>query len=148
MILALDLGTSCGFAVAKRDGSIVASGTWELGEDPPRRVQRLLLHIVDGPRVTLIAYEKVVFHYGVDAAHVYGALEGIVHLACADREIPYLPVNAAKVKAAAGLSGKAKKEDMVAAARATWGDAAVATHDEADARFVAMAALQELRNKE
>lgn len=84
----------------------------------------------------------------VDAAHAYGAAEGILLAWCAENGLEVKSQPIATVKAAAtgkgGGPGTAK-EDVLAAARARWG--AIHTfsgYDAADAAFIGLAALIEL----
>ena len=153
LILGLDLGTACGWALLRADGSRVASGVWDCHTRVLKRagmaggpVQRLMLlrgHLDDialwGDVVT-VAYEEVRAHTGTQAAHVWGALEGVVQLAAARHGWRLLPVGVGTVKRRLTGSGASRKGSMVRAACARWG-LGECGEDEADALAVALAAL-------
>jgi Holliday junction resolvasome RuvABC endonuclease subunit len=148
-IIGIDPGTHCGWAVAK-GGRIMQSGTWDLS---PRRhegggmrflrMRRYLLELLAscGPGGA-VAYEEVRRHLGTDAAHVYGGIIAQVTSICEEQGVPYrgIPVGTVK-KFATGL-GNAKKDQMMAAARALGVD--VKDDNEADAVFIALALHREL----
>lgn len=148
-IIALDLGLSCG--VAWLDAALGEISSRNLTLAKPRdyahvRVKTLhdaLTAIIREPghRPDLVAYEKVEFVSTTASAHSYGALEGMLLYVAAREGVPYLGIGVATVKKAAGLPHDATKEAMLAAARARWPDHDFKTHDESDARFVAVAAM-------
>jgi Holliday junction resolvasome RuvABC endonuclease subunit len=63
---------------------------------------------------------------------------------CERAKIPYTSIPVATIKREATGKGNADKDAMVAAARARWPGFEPATDDEADARFLALAAAREL----
>jgi crossover junction endodeoxyribonuclease RuvC len=148
-VLGIDPGTACGWALVATDGSGLAqvegSGTWDLApssgtKHPGARYQRLLDHVQDLVRtVDVVAYELVHRHQGTIAAHVWGGLVGVLLLAAADADRRVLPVHYAAVKQRATGKGNASKGQMQAAATALLGREV--PPDEADALFVALAAL-------
>lgn len=103
------------------------------------RFERQLNEALQG--VNLIAYEEVRRHMGTDAAHIYGALTGEIQKQGEVRGIPYYAIPVGTIKKFATGKGNADKEAMVAAALRRWG--AVLTHDEADARFIALCAAEQ-----
>lgn len=146
-ILALDLGTKCGWALSL-DGQIV-SGTWNLmagrWDSAGMRFLKLIgkLDAVHGATpLDLIAYEEVRRHMSTDAAHAYGGYLAHVQ-AWADKQTPE-PVNytsfpVGTIKKHATGKGNADKAAMVAAARKRgWNPA---DDNEADALWILDLAL-------
>lgn len=142
-ILALDLGVHTGWAL--HDGcDVTASGVKAFDDD--EHALRFgvfadwIRDMLDDHTPRLVAFEDV-RHVGAgsDAAHHWGALYGLLLAECGRRGQRYLRVNVAAVKRAAGLGSAASKSAVVAAARARW-PAWDGCHDEADARWVAVAA--------
>jgi hypothetical protein len=157
-ILALDLGLTTGWACLSPGGHIF-SGTWKL--KPSRfdsrgaaflRFEALLQGAIGEPGASpkagvVIAVEAVRRHKGTDAAHIYGALLGIVLKVCEEHQIEHIGISVAAIKReATGKGGGAGtgKQDMLAAAALRWPDERMADDNEADARFVALAAAREL----
>lgn len=136
-VLALDLGTSCGWAFAPVGASII-SGVWDLR--PGRhsgggmRFVHLLARLNDlygAKRIDMVVYEEVRRHLGVDAAHVYGGLMGTLTAWCEEKSIPYQGVPVQRIKKFATGKGNAQKADVILAVEA-WGYRP-ADDDEADA---------------
>lgn len=91
--------------------------------------------------VDLIAYEEVRRHAGTDAAHVYGAITGIIQKQGEVCQIPYYGIPVGTIKKFATGKGNADKAKMVAAGEKLWGEAL--PEDETDARFIALVAAAE-----
>ncbi len=157
-ILGVDLGVSCGWALLDTEtGEFVNSGAVLLfargrdKEDHARYVhlaewiRAWVSDETEGP--DLIAYEKVEHAPAVDSAHSYGGLRGVLLLTAAEHGVRYLGVNVAKVKKAAGLRSHASKDQILAAARARWPGYEFASDDEADARWVALAAAAQIQRR-
>lgn len=160
VVLGCDVGTSFGWAVLRRGDALlrsgdavhrVGSGRWRLpgGRDGRVKTDRLvhlrtyLDDLLERAQVEVVAYEKVEHHVSTYSAQVYGELVGVLHLACADADLPPpvgLGVGAVKKR----LSGKgnATKGMMVDAARPILGRKPV-SDDEADALGVALAWLDQ-----
>ena len=147
-ILALDLGTSTGFAIGSKEH--VVSGTWNL--KPGRydgggmRFVKMRANLEDIRRaygVTHVFYEEVRRHRGVDAAHVYGGLMGTLTAWCEEHDIPYQGVPVGTNKRNWTGSGNASKDAMVAECRRR--GFAPGSEDEADAIAVFHSVLMELR---
>lgn len=121
-ILALDLGTKCGYALETTSGSIV-SGTWNLtpskfdstGQRYVTFRQALLKKHTIWP-ISKVYYEEVRAHMAVDAAHVYGGMVAILQTFCLENGIEYQGVPVGTIKKHATGKGNAKKPAMVAAA--------------------------------
>ena len=109
-ILALDLGTKCGWATEN------GSGVWELkpsthesaGERYSKFKRKLHAILFD-----FVVYEEVHAHIGVEAAHVYGGLVAILQTFCLENRIEYKGVPVQTIKKHATGSGNAKKDDMI-----------------------------------
>ncbi len=120
-ILALDLGTSTGWALRRADGVIVSGTTsFKPGryEGAGMRFLRFAqwLDSLDAPDA--IYFEEVRRHRGVDAAHCYGGLLATLTAWCEGRGIPYAGVPVGTIKAHATGKGNASKDAMIAAMQA------------------------------
>lgn len=124
-ILAIDIGTTTGWARCARDGSI-ASGSEKFA---PRRMeaagQRWLKFRAflgeqrqQAGEIHAIYYEDVKQHAGTLAAHVYGGFLAMLEAWCAANNVPLRPVGVGTVKKHWTGNGAAKKELMVATAKA------------------------------
>lgn len=152
-VLAIDPGTSCGWAVRHAAASW-DSGVWDLA---PRRhegggmrflrLRAYLREVLDRFPPDLVAYEEVRMHRGVDAAHIYGGIVAVVVEECEARKLPYASIHYATAKRTATGKGNADKSAMVAAAAARWPRAEPYDDNEADARWIAEAAALELRTE-
>lgn len=124
-VLALDLGTNCGFALLHPTG-LEVSGTWDLSvnkkrmESPGMRFVRFREHLDAMSRnngVHQVYFEEVRRHAGTTAAHVYGGLLAIMMSWCAENDIEFQGVPVGEIKSFWTGKGNAKKEDMIAEAR-------------------------------
>jgi Holliday junction resolvasome RuvABC endonuclease subunit len=123
-ILALDLGTTTGWALRGHDG-LITSGTVSL--KPSRydggmrylRFRGWLERLAEdaGP-FDVIHYEEVRRHVGTDAAHVFGGLLATLTAWAELRGVPYQGVPVGTVKKHATGLGNAGKPAMIAAVRA------------------------------
>lgn len=156
MILALDLGMHCGWALFYMDGRYLASGTWHLGSDPTRtRWQEFELRVLaraGSHGVRRIVYEHVRRHAATTAAHVFGGWLAAIQNVAKRTSATLVPLRTQELHAAAGVVSARKaefpnteerraenKRRMVAAARArAW---AVGDDNEAEACFAAVAGL-------
>jgi Holliday junction resolvasome RuvABC endonuclease subunit len=149
-ILALDLGTSTGWA-ARSSSGLITSGTIDLKpsryEGGGMRFLRFAnwlsdMHKLAGP-IDAIYFEEVRRHAGTDAAHVYGGLMATLTSWAEMRHIPYQGVPVGTIKRHATGKGNAPKEAMITAAQAR--GFRPATHDEADALALLNWAICETR---
>lgn len=125
MILALDLGTTTGFAF-RSDGGVVGSGTWDLkpmkGACEADRFEALTAHLLGWFHadahavVTAIYYEDVRRHVGNIAARVYNGLLATLQVWCHERNIPCVPVGVGQIKKFWTGNGRALKGYMIAEA--------------------------------
>jgi len=95
-VLALDLGTTTGWALRTMDGRIV-SGTHDFR---PRRFEgggmrylRFTDWLVElamlSHGIRRVVFEEVRRHVGTDAAHIYGGFMGALTSWCEEHEVPY-----------------------------------------------------------
>jgi hypothetical protein len=135
-LLALDLGTSTGWAVREPGGAILhgvadfSTGRFEGGGMRYLRFTRWLDEM-RGDGIGAIWFEEVRRHAGTSAAHVYGGLMASLTAWAELRGIPYAAVPVGTIKKHATGKGNAGKDAMIAAARARgfW----PASDDDADA---------------
>lgn len=124
-ILALDLGTTTGYALGTRDGS-VKGGSESFS---PKRCggygQRWLAFrqwLADTGKsvgeIHAVYYEDVKRHEGVLAAHAYGGFLAHLEAWCAINRIPLKPVGVGEVKKHWTGKGNANKEAMIETAKA------------------------------
>lgn len=135
-ILALDLGTACGWATArKREWSdpIVFDGhehDFEFGTFDLKHGRfagggvrfvrfRQALDQFKG-QLAEVVFEEVRRHRGTDAAHVYGGLLAILTAWCEENGIPYSGRGVAAIKIFSTGKGNADKQAVVSAVEG-WG---------------------------
>lgn len=137
-ILALDLGTTTGWALRGQNGGIT-SGTmtfrpsrFEGGGMRFLRFRGWLAEVATlSGGVARIVLEEVRAHAGTDAAHLYGGFLAHLSAWCEERSIAYQGVPVATIKRFATGKGNADKAKMVAAIQAR--GFAPADDNEADA---------------
>lgn len=141
-ILALDLGTKCGWASFNGE-----SGVWDLkpkvtesaGQLYRNFKFRLESRLCLQPYVTpfdFVVYEEIHYHRAVDAAHVFGGLQAILQSHCLETGIEYKGVGVSTIKKHATGKGSAKKEDMICAAALKWPSVHIQSDDHADALWL------------
>lgn len=137
-ILALDLGTTTGWALAQTDAQITSGSQsfkpqrFEGGGMRFLRFKRWLTDVKQcSPNISLIVFEEVRRHAGVDAAHAYGGFMGQLTAWCEHHQIPYEGVPVGTIKKHATGKGNASKEQMIQAMQAR--HHSVADDNEADA---------------
>ena len=124
-LLALDLGTTTGWALRQSDGSLT-SGTecfrpqcFEGGGMRFLRFKRWLNEVRSACHsINAVYFEEVRRHAGVDAAHAYGGFMGHLTAWCEHHDIPYQGVPVGTIKKHATGKGNADKTAMIAAAQA------------------------------
>ncbi|MDV7200214.1 hypothetical protein RYZ18_02615 [Roseovarius sp. 10] len=124
-ILALDLGTTTGWAICGFDGLITSGtvsfkpGRYDGGGMRYLRFTNWLTEIdrLSGP-IEAIYFEEVRRHAGTDAAHVYGGLLAVLTSWAELRVVPYQGVPVGTIKRHATGHGNANKQAMIDAARA------------------------------
>mgnify|MGYP000895631597 CR=1 FL=1 len=121
-VLALDLGTSTGFALSVGEGALVF-GTLDLRpkkyEGGGHRLLKLRAKLDEWHAIKALAhvyFEAVRRHIGTDAAHIYGGLMGEVESWCEAHGVPYAGVPVGTIKKGWVGKGNANKADMIAEA--------------------------------
>ena len=134
-ILALDLGTQMGWALAHMSAGVnetaapkvtITSGSQSFKpqrfEGGGMRFLKFKRWLTDVKQCTsgidLVVFEEVRRHAGVDAAHAYGGFMGQLTAWCEHHQIPYEGVPVGTIKKHATGKGNAGKEDMIASAQA------------------------------
>jgi hypothetical protein len=124
-ILALDLGTTTGWALRAADG-MITSGTvsfrpsrYDGGGMRYVRFRAWLERLAaDAGPIGAIHFEEVRRHVGTDAAHVFGGLLATLTAWAETAGVPYQGVPVGTIKRHATGKGNADKAAMIAAARA------------------------------
>jgi crossover junction endodeoxyribonuclease RuvC len=118
IVLALDLGTKCGFCVGDEHSQI--SGVWNLKQDRFSgggmrfvRFRARLDEINKALPITQVVFEEVRRHRGTDAAHVYGGLMAVLTEWCEQNKLPYEGVPVGTIKKFWTGNGAANKEMML-----------------------------------
>jgi Holliday junction resolvasome RuvABC endonuclease subunit len=126
-ILALDLGTTTGWALRSTDGPIAhgfisfKTQRFEGGGMRFLRFKQWLteLKALGSGREGLgaVYFEEVRRHASTDAAHVYGGFMGVLTAWCEHHETPYSGVPVGTIKRHATGKGNASKTDVIDAMR-------------------------------
>lgn len=137
-ILALDLGTTTGWALRSSDGAITSGSAsfrpqrFEGGGMRFLRFKRWLAELKDMTGgFDALHFEEVRRHVSTDAAHAYGGFLATLTAWCEHHQIPYQGVPVGTIKKHATGKGNAGK-DLVIAAMTALGHAP-ADDNEADA---------------
>jgi hypothetical protein len=146
-ILALDLGTSTGWAL-QTHGDFISSGTasfkhtrYDGGGMRFLRFRRWLEQLdLDAGPIGAIHFEEVRRHVGTDAAHVYGGLLATLSAWCEEHLVAYQGVPVGTIKQFITGKGNADKAAVIAAVQAK--GFAPADDNEADAIAILLWALE------
>jgi hypothetical protein len=146
-IVALDLGTTTGWALRNADG-LITSGTVSLRhsrfDGGGMRYLRFANWLAETDRlsgpIAAIWFEEVRRHVGTDAAHVYGGLMATLTAWCEHHCIAYQGVPVGTTKRHATGKGNADKAAMIDAARAK--GFSPADDNEADAIAILLWAIE------
>lgn len=116
------MGTSTGWAIRKRDNSIVSGSEALVSEDTQDRdirywafQQWLYRLITQIPDIDCVYYEIVQRHLGTYAAHVYGGYRGIMLAWAFDHNIPCFFFAPATIKKHITGKGNASKQQVIEA---------------------------------
>lgn len=140
VVMALDLGTTTGYAIRRADGRIESGeARFDLKKDDGegRRYVKFRAWLVEmkqaHPRLERIVYEKVMGHgaFQVIAAHVYGAMLGTLQAFGEHHGIAYDGFAVTTIKKQFTGSGRAQKVDVIAQCKAL--GFSPEGHNEADA---------------
>ena len=147
-ILALDLGTTTGWALRGSDGHITSGSEsfrpqrFEGGGMRFLRFRRWLTEIKQScDRIDCLHFEEVRRHVSTDAAHVYGGFLATLTAWCEHHQIPYQGVPVGTIKKHATGKGNASKEDVIAAVQARGHDPV--DDNEADALALLLWAIEQ-----
>ena len=149
-LLALDLGTSCGFAIVK-DGKF-GSGTKKLRIDKRAfgscflDFRNWLLQMVALYDIQEIYFERVYGHIGTEAAHVYGGLMYTLATVCLELNLKCVGFSVQTIKKFMAGKGNATKDEIIAATKLR--GFKPKTDDEADAIAIMLLALNILTLKD
>jgi hypothetical protein len=146
-ILALDLGTTTGWALRGHDGLITSGtvsfkpGRYDGGGMRYLRFTNWLTELdrLSGP-VEAIYFEEVRRHVATDAAHVFGGLLATLTAWAELRGVPYQGVPVGTIKKFLTGQGNAPKQAMIAAARSR--GFSPADDNEADAIAILLWAIE------
>ena len=124
-ILALDLGTTTGWALRGSDGHITSGSEsfrpqrFEGGGMRYLRFRRWISEVQESvSEIQFLYFEEVRRHVGVDAAHAYGGFLATLTAWCEHHQIPYQGVPVGTIKKHATGKGNASKDEMVGSIRA------------------------------
>ena len=125
IILALDLGTTHGWALRSKSG-VITSGSIKNKQNRFQgggmrylnfvRWLSAMRHDLVDP-ISAVYFEEVRRHLGVDAAHAYGGYLAHLTAWAEERDIPYQGVGVGVIKKFATGKGNASKDDMIKAMR-------------------------------
>ncbi len=125
VVLALDLGTTTGWAMRLVDNAIVSGtmafrpGRYEGGGMRFLRFRSWLDALdTQASGIRAIFFEEVRRHAGTDAAHIYGGFLAHLTAWCETRRIAYQGVPVGTIKRHVAGKGNAAKEAVIAAIRA------------------------------
>ncbi len=146
-ILALDLGTTTGWALRTSDG-LITSGTvsfrpsrYDGGGMRYVRFRAWLDQLgKDAGPLASIHFEEVRRHIGTDAAHLYGGFLATLTAWCEQRDIAYQGAPVGTIKRFIAGKGNADKAAVIAAVRAR--GYAPADDNEADAIAILLWAIE------
>ena len=149
-ILALDLGTDCGFAIFK-NGKFI-SGTKKLGTYKEKFGERFyefrkwLLDIISKHSIDSVYFERVYGHKGVEAGHCYGGFMYTLASVCYQQNIPCISFSVQAIKKFITAKGNATKNEIIAAVKRKGFNPE--TDDEADAIAIMLLALDDITSKD
>ncbi|WP_137390854.1 crossover junction endodeoxyribonuclease RuvC [Rhodoligotrophos defluvii] len=140
VVLALDLGTLCGWALGVVEGGdrALSYGQWNLKDDRFSgggmrfvRFRAYLDKMLEGCPIDRVYFEEVRRHRGVDAAHAYGGYLAVLTEWCESNAVPYDSVPVGTWKRWLTGKGNASKQDVIDILKIMGHDPK--TEDEADA---------------
>jgi Holliday junction resolvasome RuvABC endonuclease subunit len=125
VLLALDLGTTTGWALRLADGAVVSgivsfrTSRFDGGGMRFLRFRGWLDHVLtDAAGIGALYFEEVRRHIGTDAAHLYGGFLATLTAWCEQHAIPYQGVPVGSIKRHVAGKGNADKAAVIAAVRA------------------------------
>ena len=137
-ILALDLGTTTGWALRGSDGHITSGSEsfrpqrFEGGGMRFLRFKRWLTELkAITSDIDCLHFEEVRRHVSTDAAHAYGGFLATLTAWCEHHQIPYQGVPVGTIKKHATGKGNASKAERIAASKARGHDPVDDNHADA-----------------
>jgi Holliday junction resolvasome RuvABC endonuclease subunit len=135
-ILALDLGTKCGWAALDQN-TRTESGVWDLKpsnfQSAGERFRKFREYLSNFTPNNYVVFEEVRNHRAVLAAQVYGGLVAILQTWCIDNGIEYQGVPVGTIKKYATGKGNADKTEMIKAANRLYPSINILDDNHADA---------------
>lgn len=117
-VLALDLGTTTGFALRVDSCGSVVSGSWKFQpkrhEDAGMRFVRFRTTLDDmhrASKIRVIYFEEVRRHAGTTAAHIYGGFMSHLQAWCVNNSVSYQSVPVGEIKRFWTGHGNAPKDE-------------------------------------
>jgi len=114
-ILAIDLGTTTGWAI--KNGSGITSGSVSFKQNRFSGGGMRYLYFQQWlnalPQVDIVYFEEVRRHLGVDAAHAYGGFLGHLTAWCEANKAPYQGIPVGTIKKFITGKGNASKLEMI-----------------------------------
>lgn len=145
-LLALDLGSHCGFAIFKNDEII--SGTKKLRIEKKKfggrflEFRNCLQQMIATHDIGEVYFERVFGHVGTEAAHVYGGFMYALATVCLEKNITCTGFTVQAIKKFMTGKGNATKDEMISATRRFGFNPE--TDDEADAISIILLAMKNL----
>lgn len=148
-VLALDLGTYCGWAIATKDGAVsygtehfIQRNKWHPGVRWSN-YRAWLAELIRDKQITAVYFEDVKRHAGTLAAHVYGGYLAMTEMVCQQHNIPMVGIGVGQAKKKWTGSGRADKTVMVKEAQRRGFKVASGEDDTADALALLAYALEQ-----
>ena len=150
-LLALDLGSSCGFAIFKNGEYITETKKLQTTYKEKFGARFLefrnwLLDVIEKHQIQSVYFERVFGHLGTEAAHCFGGFMYTLASVCLQKNIPCTGFTVQAIKKFMTGKGNATKEEIIAVAKSKGFDPK--TDDEADAIAIMLLALECLNNKD
>jgi hypothetical protein len=146
-LLALDLGTTTGWALRLADGMLHSGSVSFRGSRFDGGGMRFVRFrgfldgvLANAGGIDAIHFEEVRRHVGTDAAHLYGGFLATLTAWCEERRIPYAGAPVGTIKRHIAGKGNADKATVIAAVRARGFDPA--DDNEADAIAILLWAIE------
>jgi Holliday junction resolvasome RuvABC endonuclease subunit len=114
-ILAVDLGTTTGWAISNEFGIISGSVSFKQDRFAGGGMRYLNFQrwLGELPKMDVVYFEEVRRHLGVDAAHAYGGFLGTLTSWCEAKQIPYQGIPVGTIKRFITGKGNASKLEVI-----------------------------------
>lgn len=120
IILAVDLGTTTGWAIKNEYGITSGSMSFKTSrfEGGGMRYLHFQRWLSELPKVNIVFFEEVRRHLGVDSAHAYGGFLSHLTSWCEKLKIPYQGIPVGTIKRFVTGKGNASKLEVIERVRA------------------------------